>query len=102
MGVIWILLDLAILRLKTLDIHPSSCHGWIREEHGDPSVTVWSGVNVAGISLQELNPKMGAENDSEKWEEMYKMVIESSYEVIKLKGCTNWSTGLSVADLVTT
>ena len=104
MGVIWILLDLAILWLKKLGIQPSSCHGWILEEHGVPSVTVWSGVNVADISLQELNPKLETENNSENWEEVYKMVVESSCETkryTKLKGYTNWTTGLSVVNLVT-
>ena len=28
------------------------------------------------------------------------MVVDSAYEVIKLKGYTNWAIGLSVADLV--
>uniref|UniRef100_A0A8C0JLB7 L-lactate dehydrogenase n=1 Tax=Canis lupus dingo TaxID=286419 RepID=A0A8C0JLB7_CANLU len=48
---------------EKLGIHPSSCHGWILGEHGDSSVAVWSGVNVAGVSLQELNPEMGTDND---------------------------------------
>ncbi|KAF6339660.1 lactate dehydrogenase B [Rhinolophus ferrumequinum] len=59
-----------------------------------------SGVNVAGVSLQELNPEMGSDNDSENWKEVHKMVVESAYEVIKLKGYTNWAIGLSVADLI--
>ncbi|CAO2607115.1 L-lactate dehydrogenase B chain [Lemmus lemmus] len=77
------------LMAEKLGIHPSSCHGWILGEHGDSSVAVWSGVNVAGVSLQELNPEMGTDNDS-----------ENAYEVIKLKGYTNWAIGLSVADLI--
>ncbi|XP_004412457.1 PREDICTED: L-lactate dehydrogenase B chain-like isoform X2 [Odobenus rosmarus divergens] len=85
---------------EKLGIHPSSCHGWILGEHGDSSVAVWSGVNVAGVSLQELNPEMGTDNDSENWKEVHKMVVESAYEVIKLKGYTNWAIGLSVADLI--
>ncbi|KAB0378676.1 hypothetical protein FD755_010254 [Muntiacus reevesi] len=88
------------LMAEKLGIHPSSCHGWILGEHGDSSVAVWSGVNVAGVSLQELNPEMGTDNDSENWKEVRKMVVESAYEVIKLKGYTNWATGLSVADLI--
>nr|XP_020765935.1 L-lactate dehydrogenase B chain-like isoform X2 [Odocoileus virginianus texanus] len=88
------------LMAEKLGIHPSSCHGWILGEHGDSSVAVWSEVNVAGISLQELNPEMGTDNDSENWKEVHKMVVESAYEVIKLKGYTNWAIGLSVADLM--
>ena len=88
------------LMAEKLGIHPSSCHGWILGEHGDSSVAVWSGVNVAGVSLQELNPEMGIDNNSENWKEVHKMVVESAYEVIKLKGYTNWAIGLSVADLI--
>ncbi|XP_025241559.1 L-lactate dehydrogenase B chain-like isoform X2 [Theropithecus gelada] len=88
------------LMAEKLGIHPSSCHGWILGEHGDSSVAVWSGVNVAGVSLQELNPEMGTDNDSENWKEVHKMVVENAYEVIKLKGYTNWAIGLSVADLI--
>uniref|UniRef100_A0A8C5V5X5 L-lactate dehydrogenase n=1 Tax=Microcebus murinus TaxID=30608 RepID=A0A8C5V5X5_MICMU len=69
------------LMAEKLGIHPSSCHGWILGEHGDSSVAVWSGVNVA-------------DNDSENWKEVHKMVL------IKLKGYTNWAIGLSVADLI--
>uniref|UniRef100_A0AAQ4QDR7 L-lactate dehydrogenase n=1 Tax=Gasterosteus aculeatus aculeatus TaxID=481459 RepID=A0AAQ4QDR7_GASAC len=78
---------------EKLNIHPSSCHGWIIGEHGDSSVPVWSGVNVAGVSLQGLNPQMGAEGDSENWKAVHK-------EVIRLKGYTSWAIGMSVADLV--
>ncbi|XP_025704641.1 L-lactate dehydrogenase B chain-like [Callorhinus ursinus] len=88
------------LMAEKLGIHPSSCHGWILGEHGNSSVAVWSGVNVAGVSLQELNPEMGTDNDSENWKEVHKIVVESAYEVIKLKGYTNWAIGLSVADLI--
>ncbi|XP_062447820.1 L-lactate dehydrogenase B chain [Rhea pennata] len=90
------------LMAEKLGIHPSSCHGWILGEHGDSSVAVWSGVNVAGVSLQELNPAMGTDMDSENWKEVHKQVVESAYEVIRLKGYTNWAIGLSVADLCET
>ena len=88
------------LMAEKLGIHPSSCHGWILGERGNSSMAVWSGVNVAGVSLQELNPEMGIDNNSENWKEVHKMVVESAYEVIKLKGYTNWAIGLSVADLI--
>ncbi|NXX25195.1 LDHB dehydrogenase, partial [Nicator chloris] len=90
------------LMSERLGIHPSSCHGWILGEHGDSSVAVWSGMNVAGVCLQELNPAMGTDNDPENWKEIHKQVVASAYEVIKLKGYTNWAIGLSVADLCET
>uniref|UniRef100_A0A8C3B5Y1 L-lactate dehydrogenase n=1 Tax=Cyclopterus lumpus TaxID=8103 RepID=A0A8C3B5Y1_CYCLU len=72
---------------EKLNIHPSSCHGWIIGEHGDSSVPVWSGVNVAGVSLQGLNPQMGAEDDSENWKAVHKLVVDGLHdEIIVLIG----------------
>ncbi|XP_033824570.2 L-lactate dehydrogenase B-B chain isoform X2 [Periophthalmus magnuspinnatus] len=87
------------LMADKLGIHPSSFNGWILGEHGDTSVPVWSGTNVAGVNLQTLNPNIGTDEDEENWKETHKMVVDSAYEVIKLKGYTNWAIGLSVADL---
>ncbi|XP_069824701.1 L-lactate dehydrogenase B chain [Dendropsophus ebraccatus] len=84
---------------QKLGIATSSCHGYILGEHGDSSVPVWSGVNVAGVSLQSLNPDIGTEKDPENWKDVHKQVVDSAYEVIKLKGYTNWAIGMSVADL---
>ena len=61
------------------------------------TVAVWSGVNVAGVRLGELNPQVGSTEDPEKWEELHKKVVNSAYEVIKLKGYTSWAIGMSVA-----
>uniref|UniRef100_A0A3B4XP87 Lactate dehydrogenase B n=1 Tax=Seriola lalandi dorsalis TaxID=1841481 RepID=A0A3B4XP87_SERLL len=62
-------------------------------------VPVWSGANVAGVNLQKLNPEIGTDADKEQWKATHKAVVDSAYEVIKLKGYTNWAIGLSVADL---
>ncbi|XP_028610471.1 L-lactate dehydrogenase B chain-like isoform X2 [Grammomys surdaster] len=70
---------------EKIGIHPSSCHGWILGEHGDSSVAVWSRVNVAGISLQELNPEMGTDNDSENWKEVHKMVVDRECAALRKK-----------------
>uniref|UniRef100_A0A915C940 L-lactate dehydrogenase n=1 Tax=Parascaris univalens TaxID=6257 RepID=A0A915C940_PARUN len=86
---------------ERLQIAPSSCHGWIIGEHGDSSVAVWSGVNVAGVSLNDVVPDLGGKSDSDHWEqEIHKKVIDSAYEIIKLKGYTSWAIGLSVATIV--
>ncbi|KHJ91057.1 L-lactate dehydrogenase [Oesophagostomum dentatum] len=86
---------------EKLHIAPSSCHGWIIGEHGDSSVAVWSGVNVAGVSLSNVKPDIGAKTDDEHWEQdIHKKVVDSAYEIIKLKGYTSWAIGLSVAKIV--
>ncbi|KAF7470473.1 Hypothetical predicted protein [Marmota monax] len=83
---------------ERLRVHPLSCHGWVLGEHGDLSVPVWSGVNVAGVSLKNLLPDLGTDADKEHWKEVHKQVVDSAHEVIKLKGYTSWTIGLSVAD----
>ncbi|KAK7865013.1 hypothetical protein R5R35_000037 [Gryllus longicercus] len=88
-----------VLMSQRLNVAPSSVHGWIIGEHGDSSVPVWSGVNVAGVRLRELNPSLGAAEDKENWAEVHKQVVQSAYEVIRLKGYTSWAIGLSVATL---
>ncbi|XP_036110175.1 L-lactate dehydrogenase A chain-like isoform X1 [Molossus molossus] len=87
------------LMWERLGVHPLSCHGWVLGEHGDSSVPVWSGVNVAGVSLKTLHPELGTDADKEQWKQVHKQVVGSAYEVIKLKGYTSWAIGLSVADL---
>uniref|UniRef100_A0A2K6GZZ5 L-lactate dehydrogenase A chain n=1 Tax=Propithecus coquereli TaxID=379532 RepID=A0A2K6GZZ5_PROCO len=69
-----------------LGVHPLSCHGWVLGERGDSGVPVWSGVNVAGISLKNLHLDLGTDKDKEQWKEVHKQVVESAYEVIRLKG----------------
>lgn len=62
-------------------------------------MAVWSGVNVGGVRLKELNPAIGTDNDPENWKSIHKQVVDAAYEVIKLKGFTNWAIGLSVASI---
>uniref|UniRef100_A0A2I2YSI5 L-lactate dehydrogenase n=1 Tax=Gorilla gorilla gorilla TaxID=9595 RepID=A0A2I2YSI5_GORGO len=84
---------------ERLGVHPLSCHGWVLGEHGDSSAPVWSGMNVAGVSLKTPHPDLETDKHKEQWKEVHKLVVESAYEVIKLKGYTCWAIGLSVADL---
>ncbi len=84
---------------EKLDIAAPSCHGWIIGEHGDSSVPVWSGVNVGGVNLNLLNPKIGEPEDPENWNELHERVIKSAYEIINLKGYTSWAIGLSVSTI---
>ncbi|KYQ59233.1 L-lactate dehydrogenase [Trachymyrmex zeteki] len=98
---------------QKLNVAPTSCHGWIIGEHGDTSVyynyetfvflfvsvPLWSGVNVAGVRLRDLNEYVGTDKDEEHWNELHKQVIQSAYQVIKLKGYTSWAIGLSVSQL---
>ncbi|XP_063244799.1 L-lactate dehydrogenase isoform X2 [Bacillus rossius redtenbacheri] len=87
------------LMSERVNVAPNSCHGWIIGEHGDTSVPVWSGVNIAGVRLRDIDPTIGTDQDKEDWKILHKQVVQSAYEVIKLKGYTSWAIGLSVATL---
>ncbi|XP_046645792.1 L-lactate dehydrogenase-like [Daphnia pulicaria] len=84
---------------ERFNVAPNSTHGWIIGEHGDSSVPVWSGVNVAGVRLRDLNPAAGTDADTENWGEIHTQVVQSAYEIIRLKGYTSWAIGLSVSIL---
>uniref|UniRef100_A0A8R1TJI6 L-lactate dehydrogenase n=1 Tax=Onchocerca volvulus TaxID=6282 RepID=A0A8R1TJI6_ONCVO len=88
---------------EKLGIAPTSCHGWIIGEHGDSSVPVWSGVNVAGVALRDVKPDIGKSAVSDKWqEEIHKGVVSAAYEIIKLKGYTSWAIGMSTGAIAST
>lgn len=40
------------------------------------TVPVWSGVNVAGVRLRDLNPAAGTEGDTENWSDIHKQVVQ--------------------------
>ena len=84
---------------QRFNVAPSSTHGWIVGEHGDSSVPVWSGVNVAGVRLRDVNPAAGPAADTENWAEIHTQVVQSAYEIIRLKGYTSWAIGLSCCTL---
>jgi hypothetical protein len=39
-------------------------------------VAVWSGVNVAGVRLRDINPALGSDDDKEHWEDIHKQVVQ--------------------------
>merc|ERR1719187_1746662 len=62
---------------EKLKVSPTSTHGWIIGEHGDSSVPVWSGVNVAGVRLRDLNPLVGTPEDPDKYDALHRDVVNS-------------------------
>lgn len=84
---------------KKLNVNASSCHGYIIGEHGDSSVAVWNSVNIAGVTLKSLNPDIGTDKDPENYGKVHKEVIDSAYEIIRLKGYTSWAIGATIAQL---
>ncbi|CUT99280.1 L lactate dehydrogenase B chain [Echinococcus multilocularis] len=84
---------------QKLDLAASSIHGYIIGEHGDSSVAVWSRVSVGGVNLSTVYPKFGEDGDPNNFKAVHKDVIDSAYEIIRLKGYTSWAIGLCCANL---
>lgn len=86
---------------ERLGVGAQSCHGYIIGEHGDSSVAVWSSVNIGGTRLKDIAPGAGkpADQDPENWQQLHKDVVGAAYEIIKLKGYTNWGIGIMIAKL---
>lgn len=98
--IIWILLDFTISGLNTW--HSSQQLPWMdfgRTWGLKSGCVEGTELNVTGISARELNPEMGTDDKSKNWEGARMMAAESAYDVIKLKGHTNQTTGFSLADL---
>ena len=77
---------------NSMDLDPNSIHGYIIGEHGDSSIPVWSSVRIGAIPL--LQP---GEEPSDTLKAVHKAVVDSAYDVINLKGYTNWAIGMSAA-----
>lgn len=89
-----------VLLAQKFGIAANSVHGNVIGEHGDSSVPVWSGVNIAGLFIKDIHPQMGTDTDPEKFADLHKSVVQSAYDVIKLKGYTCWAIGYAVANIV--
>lgn len=82
-----------------LGVSANSVHGYIIGEHGDSSVPVWSTVSVAGVRLSSIYPLIGTTEDPGNFSEVHQQVVNSAYEIIKLKGYTSWAIGLTCKSL---
>lgn len=57
----------------------------IFREHGDARDPVWSGVNIASVSLKALHPQLRTDEDKECWKEVHKHAADNACEVVNLK-----------------
>nr|ADV35656.1 lactate dehydrogenase A [Taenia solium] len=84
---------------QKLNLHPTAIHGYVVGEHGDSSVPVWSKVTVGGVKLVDAYPKIGQAGDPDDFASVHKAVVDSAYEIIRMKGCTAWAIGFCCASL---
>nr|CDS18772.1 lactate dehydrogenase protein [Echinococcus granulosus] len=84
---------------EKLNVHPSAIHGYVVGEHGDSSVPVWSRVTVGGANLCDIYPKIGQAGDPDDFASIHKAVVDSGYQMLRMKGRTAWNIGLCCAFL---
>mmetsp|Transcript_63450 Transcript_63450/g.148622 ORF Transcript_63450/g.148622 Transcript_63450/m.148622 type:complete len:375 (-) Transcript_63450:416-1540(-) len=77
---------------QSMDLDPKNVHGYIIGEHGDSSIPVWSSVRVGALPLLEPG-----EEPNDTLKKIHKSVVNSAYDIISLKGYTNWAIGMSTA-----
>jgi L-lactate dehydrogenase len=96
-------LDTARLRFllgEYLQVDSRNVHSYIIGEHGDSEVPVWSLANVAGIRLKEYCPLCSMPYDKGAFDDIFVKVRDAGKEIIRRKGRTNYSIGLSLTKIV--
>lgn len=82
-----------------LDVNAQDVQAYIVGEHGDSSVALWSSISIGGVPVLSFLENQQIAYEKETLENIHKSVIDSAYEVIRLKGYTSWAIGYSVANL---
>jgi L-lactate dehydrogenase len=81
-------------------VDPRSVHAFIVGEHGDSEVPVWSGANVAGVSLAELATASGRTfGDAEK-HAIFTATRDAAYAIIERKGATYYAVAAALVRIV--
>ncbi|VDN97350.1 unnamed protein product [Rodentolepis nana] len=84
---------------KKLHMSPNAIHGFVIGEHGDSSVPVWSSLTIGCARFTDVYPKCFKPDDPDNFAQVHHDVVQSAYEIIKLKGNTSWAIGLCCSAL---
>ena len=100
------LLDTARLRYaigQRLSIDPVNIHADIIGEHGDTELPVWSHSNICGLKLADYCQQTGADCDLSKLkQETFNETKSAAYNIIKLKGVTDYGIASGLVEIVET
>jgi L-lactate dehydrogenase len=97
------ILDTARFRVllgRHLDIDPQSVHAWVVGEHGDSEVPVWSGANVAGMSLAAYTAANGVPFDDTVRVRIAAETRDAAARIIARKGSTYYAIGAGLLRIV--
>jgi L-lactate dehydrogenase len=82
----------SIFGCQKLEIDAQAVSGYVIGEHGDSSIPVWSSVQVGGVPMLPAGQAPSGIHQA-----MHAEVVNSAYDIIARKGCTNWAVGLTGA-----
>ncbi|TDM12803.1 L-lactate dehydrogenase [Macrococcus lamae] len=79
---------------EEFNVAPSSVHANIIGEHGDSELAVWSGANIAGISLKDLLKEQPEKEDC--MDDIFNRVRHAAYDIIEAKGATYYGVAMGL------
>jgi len=75
-------------------------HAYIIGEHGDTELPVWSNATIGGMDIEtyclEYAPQ---DNVNKDLKDLFLKVKNAAYEIIKLKGATNYSIAMALVKI---
>jgi len=96
-------LDTARLKYLISDyakVDASNIHAYIIGEHGDTELPVWSNATIGGMPVERYCSEYAQLGHAKnELKEIFEKVRNSAYEIIKLKGATNYSIALALVKI---
>jgi len=96
-------LDTARLKYMISDyakVDTRNIHAYIIGEHGDTELPVWSNATIGGMAVEKYSSEYAQHgNVKDDLNELFLKVKNSAYEIIKLKGATNYSIAMTLVKI---
>ena len=96
-------LDTARLKYLISDyakVDANNIHAYIIGEHGDTELPVWSNATISGLPVERYCSEYALLGHAKnELKEIFEKVRNSAYEIIKLKGATNYSIALALVKI---
>ena len=84
---------------EKIEVYAKNTHAFIIGEHGDSSFAVWSNSYAGGVPIKDILKQKNID-EQEFYENTYKEVQQSAYEVIKKKKATYYAIGIALSKIV--
>jgi L-lactate dehydrogenase len=96
-------LDTARLKYMISDyakVDSANIHAYIIGEHGDTELPVWSNATIGGMDIKKYCSGYALPGDVKKeLDTIFQNVRTAAYEIIKLKGATNYSIAMALVKI---